>query len=101
MGTTDEIIPHEMSKSLAEHFEGAKIILHSGGHYFAASVEQKPMYVETFQDWLQEHLEAKELRRNDVVEVNGVDDGIDVEEENDEKKSKRQTSSVSSTDDSS
>lgn len=69
MGTSDEIIPHDMCKSLASHFTSSRIVDHAGGHFLPASAEQKTVYVETFQDWLQEHLEKQELQRHDAVEV--------------------------------
>lgn len=74
MGETDEIIPFQMSKSLAMCFEEPKIVEHMGGHYFAATAQQRPHYVEFFKKRLIEHLEKKELERNDSVVIDPSED---------------------------
>lgn len=68
-GSGDEIIPAKMSEALAACFEDPIIVKHPGGHYFAASTQQKPRYVDFFSDRLVEHLERKELEREDAVIV--------------------------------
>lgn len=83
LGTTDDIIAHEMSESLAEYFARPKIVRHSGGHFFPASADQKKVYVETMQDWLTDWLEEEELRRADGVEMID-DDGSSSDEDSDD-----------------
>lgn len=74
MGESDEIIPIQMSKSLATCFEEPTIVEHLGGHYFAATTQQRPHYVDFFEKRLIEHLEQKELEREeDVVVVDPLD----------------------------
>ncbi|EDV91078.1 esterase GA18864 [Drosophila grimshawi] len=63
-GLTDEIIPKEMSESLAAHFKNVEILEHNGGHYFPATAQQKQTYVNFFQDRLQEYLEHLELQQS-------------------------------------
>uniref|UniRef100_A0A1B0EWX8 Serine hydrolase domain-containing protein n=1 Tax=Phlebotomus papatasi TaxID=29031 RepID=A0A1B0EWX8_PHLPP len=63
-GENDDIIPTEMSETLASGFENKAVVTHSGGHYFPATAAQKSAYVEFFLDRLQEHLEAAELQNN-------------------------------------
>lgn len=60
-GETDEIIPKEMSIELAESFEEPNLLTHPGGHYFPATAQQKQVYIDFFQDQLQDYLEAKEI----------------------------------------
>ncbi|XP_063707126.1 esterase CG5412 [Culicoides brevitarsis] len=60
-GETDEIIPKEMSLALAECFDEPNVLSHSGGHYFPATANQKQIYIDFFQDQLQDYLEAKEI----------------------------------------
>lgn len=91
-GTGDEIIAPDLSETLAGDFTEPRIVQHTGGHYFAATAEQKPAYVETLQDWLQEHLEQQELRRHDGAEIGNGD-----EEEDDDAERR----ALSSSDDSS
>lgn len=73
MGETDEIIPIQMSKSLAMCFEEPTIVEHLGGHYFAATAQQRPYYVDFFKNRLIEYLEKKELERDDAVVVDPLD----------------------------
>lgn len=80
-GESDEIIPTELSEALAECFVEPKILKHSGGHYFAATTAQRPVYVETFQDMLQHHLEAKEMKKATDVFDDGADDDDDDDDE--------------------
>ncbi len=63
-GETDAIIFPEMSIELEESFEenSRQTIVHPGGHYFAATVQQKQDYINFFQDRLQEFLELKEVQ---------------------------------------
>ncbi|XP_064549925.1 esterase GA18864 [Drosophila montana] len=63
-GLTDEIIPKDMSESLAAHFKNVEVLEHSGGHYFPATAQQKQTYVNFFQDRLQEYLEHLELQQS-------------------------------------
>lgn len=72
-GTTDEIIPNEMSRLLEDGFAYATKIHHAGGHYFPATANEKQAYVRFFQDQLQKHLEEKELKNNGVM----IDDDED------------------------
>lgn len=67
-GTSDEIIPQEMSQLVESGFEYPKKVYHSGGHYFPATVNEKQVYIEFFQDQLQKHLEDKELQNGITVE---------------------------------
>jgi hypothetical protein len=66
-GTTDEIIPHELSAELACSFDSPIIVQHAGGHYFASTVNEKQTYVNFFQDQLQAYLEDRELKVNGIV----------------------------------
>lgn len=63
-GTSDDIIPQEMSKTLAAQFKNVETLEHSGGHYFPATSHQKQTYVNYFQDRLQEYLENLELQNS-------------------------------------
>ncbi|BFF91023.1 esterase [Drosophila madeirensis] len=75
-GLTDEIIPKDMSASLASHFKNVEILEHSGGHYFPATAQQKQTYINFFQDRLQEYLEHLELQQSSSVSfVESDDDG--------------------------
>ncbi|CRK90185.1 CLUMA_CG003899, isoform A [Clunio marinus] len=67
-GSTDEIIPHEMSLLLEGGFEYPKRIQHSGGHYFPATVNEKQPYINFFQDQLQKYLEDRELKTGVTIE---------------------------------
>lgn len=69
MGDADEIIPATMSEALANLFEEPTILRHSGGHYFAATSKQKPIYVDFFRNRLVEHLEKMELEKADENEI--------------------------------
>lgn len=60
-GETDEIIPKKMSIALAECFEQPDVLSHAGGHYFPATTNQKQIYIDFFQDQLQDYLEDKEI----------------------------------------
>lgn len=73
-GTTDEIIPHDMSLLLENGFEYPKKVHHSGGHFFPASANEKPIYIEFIQDQLQRHLEEKELKNGVISHDDNVDD---------------------------
>lgn len=61
-GTSDEIIPHNMSLLLEDGFEYPKKVHHSGGHYLAATASEKQSYASFLQDQLQRYLEEKELK---------------------------------------
>lgn len=61
MGTSDEIIPIDMSQSLASIFEEPELVEHPGGHYFPSSPAQKPIYINFISDGLQDYLEEREL----------------------------------------
>ncbi|XP_034130656.1 esterase GA18864 [Drosophila guanche] len=75
-GLTDEIIPKDMSASLASHFKNVEVLEHSGGHYFPATAQQKQTYINFFQDRLQEYLEHLELQQSSSVSfVESDDDG--------------------------
>ncbi|KAL7730008.1 hypothetical protein ACLKA6_009302 [Drosophila palustris] len=63
-GLTDEIIPKDMSESLAALFKNVEVIEHNGGHYFPATAQQKQAYINFFQDRLQEFLEHLELQQS-------------------------------------
>ncbi|EDW67700.2 esterase GA18864 isoform X2 [Drosophila virilis] len=63
-GLSDEIIPKDMSESLAAHFKNVEVLEHSGGHYFPATAQQKQTYINFFQDRLQEYLEHLELQQS-------------------------------------
>lgn len=73
MGETDEIIPYQMSKSLAMCFDEPTIVEHLGGHYFAATTLQRPHYIEFVKKRLVEFLEQKELEREDAVIIDPLD----------------------------
>lgn len=73
MGESDEIIPIQMSKSLANCFEEPTIVEHLGGHYFAATAIQRPHYVDFFKQRLIEYLERKELEREDAIIIDPLD----------------------------
>lgn len=63
-GQTDEIIPKQMSESLAAQFKNVEVLEHSGGHYFPATAQQKQTFINFFQDRLQEYLEHQELQQS-------------------------------------
>ncbi|XP_058467642.1 esterase AAEL000016 [Malaya genurostris] len=65
-GENDDIIPREMSLSLAETFVDPQMLVHPGGHFFPAQAIQKQTYVEFFRERLQYHLEAKEIENATV-----------------------------------
>lgn len=67
IGDTDEIIPASLSEALANVFEEPTIVHHAGGHYFAATSKQKPIYVDFFRNRLVEHLEKIELEKADEI----------------------------------
>lgn len=71
-GTTDEIIPHDMSLLLESGFEYPSKVHHSGGHYFPATANEKQTYITFFQDQLTKHLEEKEL--NNAVTADDEED---------------------------
>lgn len=68
-GTNDKIITPEMSEKLATVFEEEKRIevLHSGGHFFPASSQQKQQYIDFMRDMLISKLEEQELERPGVI----------------------------------
>lgn len=66
-GKTDEIILQELSQLVEAGFEYPKKVYHEGGHYFPATVNEKQVYIEFFQDQLQKHLEDKEMHQNGVT----------------------------------
>ncbi|KAH8383047.1 hypothetical protein KR009_006510 [Drosophila setifemur] len=77
-GLTDEIIPKEMSQSLAAQFKNVDLLEHSGGHYFPATAQQKQKFINFFQDRLQEYLEHQELQQSSgasFVESGAEDEG--------------------------
>ncbi|XP_055371956.1 esterase GA18864 [Condylostylus longicornis] len=83
-GESDDIVTPQMSKALAKHFEHCEILTHPGGHYFPATAVQKPIYLNFFQDRLQDYLEEKELSR---MKAEGllkfeVSDNSDISENN-------------------
>ncbi|CAO1439894.1 unnamed protein product [Diamesa tonsa] len=69
-GSTDEIIPQEMSVLLENLFENPTIHHHTGGHFFPATKTEKEVYVDFFLNQLQKHLEDKELKNAVVIEDN-------------------------------
>lgn len=69
-GSTDEIIPQEMSVLLENLFANPTIHHHTGGHFFPATKTEKEVYVDFFLNQLQKHLEDKELKNAVVVEDN-------------------------------
>lgn len=73
MGESDDIIPNEMSKSLAMCFDEPTIVEHLGGHYFAATALQRHDYIEFIRKRLVEYLEQKELEREDAVVIDPLD----------------------------
>lgn len=75
-GTTDNIIHSEMSMALSVCFEDPTIVLHPGGHYFAATAVEKDSYTEFFRKRLIEHLERKEFQKDDAVVIVDPLDGI-------------------------
>lgn len=66
-GNSDDIIPKEMSQTLAGYFKNPDILEHDGGHYFPATAAQKQTYVNFFQDRLQEYLEHLELQNSNSI----------------------------------
>lgn len=80
-GQTDEIIPKEMSESLAARFKNAEVLEHSGGHYFPATAQQKQTFINFFQDRLQEYLEHEELQQSGNASFvdSGAEDDNDAE----------------------
>ncbi|XP_017019961.1 esterase CG5412 [Drosophila kikkawai] len=82
-GQTDEIIPKQMSESLAAQFKNVEVLEHSGGHYFPATAQQKQTFINFFQDRLQEYLEHQELQQSGnasfVDEDGGGSDANDAE----------------------
>lgn len=72
-GDSDDIIPSDMSKSLAQCFDEPTIVEHSGGHYFAATALQRHHYIEFIRKRLVEYLEQKELEREDAVVIDPLD----------------------------
>lgn len=66
-GENDTIIPAEMSELLASTFEEPQIVTHPGGHFFAASTNQKSAYIDFMRDRLVEYLETEELERDDAT----------------------------------
>ncbi|XP_039496002.1 esterase CG5412 [Drosophila santomea] len=80
-GQTDEIIPKEMSESLTAHFKNAEVLEHTGGHYFPATAQQKQIFINFFQDRLQEYLEHQELQQSGNASFvdSGAEDDNDAE----------------------
>lgn len=70
-GTTDEIIPFDMSQLLESGYDYPKKVHHAGGHFFPATVNEKPTYISFLQDQLQAHLEAKELKNGLTADDEG------------------------------
>lgn len=70
-GTTDEIIPFDMSQLLESGYKYPKKVHHQGGHFFPATADLKPTYISFFQDQLQAHLEAKELKNGVTADDEG------------------------------
>lgn len=66
-GENDAIITPDMSELLAATFEEPKVVIHPGGHFFAASAGQKNIYIDFFRDRLVEYLESKELEQADCT----------------------------------
>lgn len=84
-GETDEIIPKDMNLALAECFDEPNVLSHSGGHYFPATVNQKPIYIDFFQDQLQDYLEAKEIAEASLanaIQLKAIEENDDNESEN-------------------
>lgn len=85
-GETDEIIPKDMNLALAECFDEPNVLSHSGGHYFPATSNQKQIYIDFFQDQLQDYLEAKEIAEaslaNTIELKEGNDDDEDIDSDN-------------------
>lgn len=75
-GQNDNIIPYEMSLSLSMCFEEPTFVTHAGGHYFAASSSQKQTYIDFFRKQLVDHLEKKELQKEDGIIIMDPYDGI-------------------------
>lgn len=75
-GTSDDIINRDMSERLQECFVNPISVTHAGGHFFPASNNEKPQYVDFFRNQLQSYLEAKELKLN----------GLAIGDEDDEEK---------------
>lgn len=75
-GESDEIITKDMTIKLQECFENSETLIHPGGHFFAATAQQKPVYIDFLRDRLLEHLEELEIKNasesNSVI-VNGDD----------------------------
>lgn len=65
-----------MSLALSMCFEEPTLVTHAGGHYFAASSSQKQTYVDFFRKRLVEHLEKKELQKEDGFLIMDPLDGI-------------------------
>lgn len=59
-GTTDEVIPFDMSQLLESGFVYPKVVHHAGGHFFPYTANEKSTYIRFFQNQLQAHLEDKE-----------------------------------------
>lgn len=86
-GETDEIIPKDMNLALAECFEEPNVLSHPGGHYFPATANQKQIYIDFFQDQLQDYLEAKEIAEASLsntieLKVSGDEKDDDESDEN-------------------
>lgn len=64
-GSSDEIIPQKMSEKLSNYFVRDRRIdiLHSGGHFFPASSQQKQHYIDFLRDMLIIKLENRELEK--------------------------------------
>ncbi|EDW39145.1 GL13564 [Drosophila persimilis] len=84
-GSSDEIIPKDMSALLASHFKNVEVLEHGGGHYFPATAQQKQTYINFFQDRLQEYLEHLELQQSSSVSFieSGAEDNDDDGDAND------------------
>lgn len=69
-GLTDDIISHELSMKLQEAFDEstATILTHGGGHYFPATANEKPTYIDFYKNQLISYLEEKELQRGVAME---------------------------------
>lgn len=67
-GSSDQIIPMEMSKSLAEVFENTIHCQHTGFHYFATTTIARNIYIDFVRQQLINYLEEKELEKAELAE---------------------------------
>lgn len=57
-------------------FEEPTLVTHAGGHYVASSSSQKQTYIDFLRRQLVEHLEKKELQKEDGIIIMDPLDGI-------------------------